>query len=308
MRGFRSVSGCAMAIAAAACAIGFACLSFPAAAQDPAIPDVQGRSEPFLAAVERYLGKTLGHSKIIGGQDAEFAEHPWQVALLVSWIADTPKAQFCGGSVIGPDWVLTAAHCVNGNKPHDVHVLSGTADLASGGHRQNVEAIFVHKDYDPSTHDNDVALLKIDGALQGGRSVALAAAAIETRLAVPGGTAMVTGWGVSDSGEPSPTLKQVSVPIVSNADCNDPVSYDGAVTPNMMCAGFAEGGRDSCQGDSGGPLTTMDAAGAARLVGVVSWGEGCAQPGKYGVYARVSKFSAWAAKCMATPEECEAKR
>ena len=308
MEGFRSVTGYAVTIAAAACACGFAWLSSPASAQDPAVPGLQDRSEPFRAAVDRFLGKTLGQRKIIGGQDANFADHPWQVALLVSWIADTPKAQFCGGSILNAAWVLTAAHCVNGNNPLDVHVLSGTADLASGGHRHNVKAIFVHKDYNPSNHDNDVALLMIDGTLQAGGPVALADAAIEARLAAPRENAMVTGWGVSESGEPSPTLKQVSVPIVSNADCNDPVSYNGAVTANMMCAGFSEGGKDSCQGDSGGPLTATDASGAAELVGVVSWGEGCAQPGKYGVYARVSKFASWAAKCMATPDQCEAKR
>jgi len=279
----------------------------PVLADEPGIPGLEQRSKPFRAAVARYLGGGLGQAKIIGGQDANFGDHPWQVALLVSWVADPSKAQFCGGSILNDRWVLTAAHCVNGNSPIDAHVLSGTANLASGGHRHNVEKIFIHKDYNATTQDNDVALLRINGQLNSGQPIKLVDAATEAQFASPTRSLAVTGWGTTESGNPSATLKQVTVPFVSNADCNDPVSYAGRITNNMICAGFSEGGRDSCQGDSGGPLTAKDGAGPANLIGVVSWGEGCALPGKYGVYARVAKFEPWVAKCIAKPDECEAK-
>jgi secreted trypsin-like serine protease len=308
MDGFRSGPRLALAAAAGFCAALFA--SSPpaiAADQQSAIPGLQGRSAPLRATVGRYLGQSLGQAKIIGGEDAKLADHPWQVALLVSWIADTAKAQFCGGSIMSGEWVLTAAHCVNGNTPFDVHVLSGTANLEAGGRRFNVERIFVHKNYDAPSHDNDVALLKVKGSVTDGAPVKIATPGAEVDLAAPGKKVMVTGWGVTESGAPSVKLKQVSVGVISKADCNDEVSYSNAITDNMICAGYVEGGRDSCQGDSGGPLTAKDAAGQSTQVGVVSWGEGCADPGKYGVYARISKYNDWVAKCMATPDACEAK-
>src|SRR5687768_3136208 len=115
MDGFRSRTRFALAAAAGCCAALFAS-SPPAVAADQqsAIPGLQGRSAPLRAAVGRYLGQSLGQAKIIGGEDAKLADHPWQVALLVSWIADPAKAQFCGGSIMGGEWILTAAHCVNG--------------------------------------------------------------------------------------------------------------------------------------------------------------------------------------------------
>lgn len=301
-----SAAVAAVTLAGTLCA-GIITLPLAVSAQDAAIPGLEQRSAPFRAAVDRFLGRGLGQAKIIGGEDAKFADHPWQVALLVSWVADTPKAQFCGGSILNEEWVLTAAHCVTGNTPIDMHVLSGTADLASGGQRHNVESIFIHKNYNASTQDSDIALLKINGMLGAGSSVQIVDAAGATELGAAGKPSMVTGWGVTDSGQPSAKLKQVAVPLVSTADCNDPVSYAGAVTANMICAGFSEGGRDSCQGDSGGPLTVKPASGASRLIGVVSWGEGCALPGKYGVYARIANFGPWVEKCLATPEACEAR-
>jgi secreted trypsin-like serine protease len=98
------------------------------------------------------------------------------------------------------------------------------------------------------------------------------------------------------------TPREVKVPIVSTAECNSPRSYDGDITPDMICAGFVGGGKDACGGDSGGPLFAVSLLGVPKLTGVVSWGYGCAQPNKYGVYGRVSHVLAWIQQHLATEQ------
>ena len=264
----------------------------------------ENRSRPFRDVVKQYLGKGLGQRKIIGGEEAHFSDHPWQVALLVSWIADPTQAQFCGGSIVDKNWILTAAHCVHGNQAEDMNVLVGTAKLGVGGARYNVEHVFMHPDYDNDSFNNDIALIKTKGDLSSGTKVTLVDESREAEISAPGKTVRVSGWGVTDSGNSSSILKQVEVPVVSIEQCNDPVSYDGKITDMMLCAGFATGEKDSCQGDSGGPLTAPSSSGERYLVGVVSWGEGCAEPAKYGVYARVSKLRSWTTSCMSDQGNC----
>jgi secreted trypsin-like serine protease len=261
-------------------------------------------SVPLRAAEARYYGDPTGLvGKVIGGEDARIDDHPWQVALLVSWIVDPVKAQFCGGSLVQPNWVVTAAHCVDGGtKREDVHVLSGADKLSdTAAKRSNVEAIFVHEAYDPDTQDNDVALLKLRDSVKGS-TIETVSASDEEEVVKWGETARVTGWGVADDGFPSPQLKVVGVPLQSRNKCNGPASYDGRITQNMLCAGQDAGGSDSCQGDSGGPLTRD-----GKLIGIVSWGEGCAQPYKYGVYSRVGALSDWVKTCMQESASCSAK-
>jgi secreted trypsin-like serine protease len=152
-----------------------------------------------------------------------------------------------------------------------------------------IEQIVVHEAYDPHTHANDIALLKLKSA-PAGKVIPLAGA--DTSLK-PGQPLEVTGWGAtSQGGDVSRDLLKASVPYVENATCNEPASYHGKVLPGMICAGYREGGIDSCQGDSGGPLVWRTSEGPV-LVGVVSFGEGCARKLKYGVYTRVSAYRVW---------------
>ena len=262
-------------------------------------------SSPFRDTVAAYRGTpppaTSYKGKIIGGTDANWSDHQYQVALLVSWIGDPAKAQFCGGSILNDKWIVTAAHCVvDGTKPDDVHVLSGTANLASGGKRVNVDMILVNKSYVAGTHDSDVALLRVNGPLTG-KPIGLLPAPDESKVSAPaaGASIVVTGWGKTETGLPSPVLKKVPVPLVSRNKCNAPPSYDGAITATMICAGLDQGGRDSCQGDSGGPAVMED-----KLAGIVSWGEGCALPFKYGVYSDVPSLGAWVQACVSDPATC----
>jgi secreted trypsin-like serine protease len=229
----------------------------------------------------------------VGGWPASIVKHPWQVALLAAAVPANERAQFCGGSMIADRWVVTAAHCVDGGtEPSQVEVLSGTSSIACG-ERVKVTKIEVNPSWNPQTHDFDIALLEVEKNLSGLAITGLTSASEPAHLRA-NSTITVSGWGALAFGNSLGTaqLQEVSIPFVSRETCNRPSSYDGKVTENMICAGRVQGGRDSCQGDSGGPATTIVGT-DHRLAGIVSWGEGCGFPQKYGVYTRVARFSDW---------------
>lgn len=223
--------------------------------------------------------------RIVGGHPSD-QDWGWMVSL------QTPTGfHFCGGSLIAPDVVLTAAHCVDDRGPSDVRVVAGITSLSDGtGERLRVGDIMIHPDWDPGRIDSDVALLFLTEATQQATISLLAPA--QADLAAPGETATVIGWGQMGNGSSPDRLQQVSLPIVSNEVANDGYG-PGAVTDNMLAAGLLEGGVDSCYGDSGGPLMVQDADGRYLQAGIVSWGSGCAEPNKPGIYARVTRFEEW---------------
>ncbi|MCB0194580.1 MAG: trypsin-like serine protease [Anaerolineae bacterium] len=248
--------------------------------------------------------------QIVGGQPAAPGEYPWQAALVSAGTSNPQFGQFCGGSLIDAEWVLTAAHCTVGETPGNVDVVLGINNLSDGltagskGQRIDVDQIIVYPGYNSSTEDGDVALLHLaTPATLGGTVQTIGLTGLgDSALVEPGDTATITGWGAtSDGGASSNALLEVAVPIVSNATCNAPASYGGAVTANMLCAGLAAGGKDSCQGDSGGPLVVSNGSGGWLQAGVVSWGNGCAQPNFYGVYARVAQFKNWITSYLGPP-------
>lgn len=231
--------------------------------------------------------------RIVGGTVADDHEYPWQAALV-------GFGQFCGGSLIDPNWVLSAAHCfydTSGNQTtfaNDFDIYLGVNNLNEGV-RRSVAQLIIHPGYNPFNQRNDIALIKL------AETASLSCEVNTIRHAAPadsskfgaGQTATITGWGDLFSGANAGTdqLREVSVPIVSQAICRD--SYgDSSITDGMLCAGLAAGGKDSCQGDSGGPLVVADGDGFIQA-GVVSWGFGCADPGFYGVYTRVSEYKSW---------------
>ncbi|MEV3936621.1 serine protease [Glycomyces sp. NPDC049804] len=221
-------------------------------------------------------------AKIVGGEAAEEGQYPWLVSLVYS----DDGTPFCGGSVIAEDVVITAAHCVERlSGPDDVVVYSGSVDLESPNIVETeVTDIHMAHDYnEPVDLANDWALLRLDEAVD--------VEPIEVGTEPEEFDVLETaGWGDLGNDTYPTVARWVEVPFVSDDDCED--AYPGEVdAQTMLCAGDLEnGGVDSCDGDSGGPIMVRTDEGLI-LVGIVSWGDGCAVAGNPGVYAEVADFN-----------------
>jgi secreted trypsin-like serine protease len=249
---------------------------------------------PEALAAFRQLSLDPPRGKIVGGHLTLIDNNPWQIAMVRAAVPEPTRSQFCGGSIIGNDWILTAAHCVKNSivreDPTRVEIIAGSSQYAIGGERLKVAAIHTHPRYNQATMDNDFALLRLQTPMTKGQIIALADAKTDLR---DGTNMCVSGWGATAEGGPGAIdLLGADVPVVSTSVCNEPASYNGDILASMFCAGKKEGGVDSCQGDSGGPGSAI-INGRTTLVGVVSWGEGCARRLKYGVYSRVSTAAEW---------------
>ncbi|WP_438874215.1 serine protease [Streptomyces calidiresistens] len=228
---------------------------------------------------------------VVGGLPARTGDAPWVVALASrARFGEARSGQFCGGALVGPTTVVTAAHCLDprllGVRPErlpDLRVIVGRDDLrrAGDGREVAVAAIRVDPRYNPWTNIGDLAVLELAEALPAARTLPVARAGDPAYAA--GTPARVLGWGdTRGDGSHSPVLLAADVRMVSDAECA--TAYPGGpegrfVRGEMVCAGLPAGGADACQGDSGGPLVAD-----GRLVGLVSWGVGCGLPGKPGVY------------------------
>lgn len=259
------------------------------------VPIVMRDAQQFLQNRTRLLALK---PRIMGGEAAPANAYPFIASISVR-NSNPRDGHFCGGSFIAADWVLTAAHCVKPEQAQNIQVYGGSNQLSGGGRIYGVSRIIVHESYDTITQENDVALLQLSQRARVATVNPLPAAEAE-QFAGPGRNATAVGWGyTAEGGDVQNVLRQVGLQIVSNEACNAPGAYAGGITPGMLCAGFRAGGKDSCQGDSGGPLIVGNGDGTFYQAGVVSWGEGCGQPNKYGVYTRVSAYRSWIADRIA---------
>ncbi|XP_026480932.1 trypsin-3-like [Ctenocephalides felis] len=221
-------------------------------------------------------------NRIVGGEEANIAQHGWQVSLLLF------GNHYCGGVIIDKNWILTAAHCIenetNANKRYSVRVGSSTHE--KGGKVYKVKETILHPEYDTYTVDFDVALIRLAEPISFTactvRPIQIVDEGVKT---LDGAMLTVTGWGSRTTGGDITTeLRSVNVPYINKEKCDEYYSTSNGITDNMICAGYPDGGMDACIGDSGGPLVNEGRV----LIGIVSWGNGCAKPKKPGVYTNIA--------------------
>uniref|UniRef100_A0A6I8R6X3 Prostasin n=1 Tax=Xenopus tropicalis TaxID=8364 RepID=A0A6I8R6X3_XENTR len=242
-------------------------------------------------------GVPLVRSRIMGGQEAPYGKWPWQANL-----RRPGYYPYCGGTLIGEKWILTAAACIHSNTKSSFQVFVGDYNLDNtdkGEQPVSVKRIIIHPSYREGYLNDNIALLELATKVQMNK-VTLPVCLPDASVTFPDGQkCSVTGWGqIMDGGDPR-VLREVEVKMMSNDRCNTlfniPDAY-GRTTANltdtMLCAGYAKGGRDSCNGDVGGPLVCPK-DGRWYLAGVVSGGDGCGKPNRPGIYTRVSSYIKW---------------
>ncbi|MEU3650437.1 serine protease [Lentzea sp. NPDC034063] len=215
--------------------------------------------------------------RIVGGEVVDdVAEVPWMVALTTS-----SGYQFCGGALLGPRQVVTAAHCVHGREPGSITVVGGRLDLRTDGGSTSAGTSYELVDgYVTPSRGKDIALLTLAEPLPY-RTMPVAAAGVYMN----GSVGVVYGWGrqAENDADKSPLLHKAYVPIMPDEQCA--ATYARYDAQSMFCAGYPDGGIDACVDDSGGPFVVD-----GRLAGIVSWGIGCARPNAPGVYTRVTTY------------------
>lgn len=252
---------------------GFEQYSFPEEA-----PSTQKAEPPATPAPTPY---------IVGGKETTWQKYPWQVEITIN------GSHHCGGSLIHPRVVLTAAHCVLDDQGFfyanytTFQAFTGRTMTDTGGEQLVLRNAFVPNDYKAGALPHDYAFVTLDSSSS--RARIKIAGPNEGSTWKPGRMLVASGYGlIVEKGAGSPILKEVRMPRIADSVCAGPDVYFTAFQQQvMMCAGSMAGGQSTCQGDSGGPLMApID--GGYRLVGVVSWAEGCARPNRPTVFTRVA--------------------
>ncbi|XP_048193219.1 LOW QUALITY PROTEIN: transmembrane protease serine 2-like [Perognathus longimembris pacificus] len=244
-----------------------------------------------LRCIECGVPSASRQGRIVGGWSASLEQWPWQVSLHVQGV------HVCGGSIITPEWIVTAAHCVEKplDSPRYWTVFAGILrqSLMFYGYGYRVEQVISHPGYDSKSKNNDIALFKLQRPLALGDRVKPVCLPNPGLMLDPKQQCWISGWGATyEKGKTSDVLNAAMVPLIEPSDCNSKLVYNNLITPAMICAGYLRGSVDSCQGDSGGPLVTLK-NGIWWLIGDTSWGSGCAKAYRPGVYGNVTVFTDW---------------
>ncbi|KAJ7381411.1 Chymotrypsin-like elastase member 3B [Desmophyllum pertusum] len=244
-------------------------------------------------------------SRVINGADATLGEWPWQARLQLNHM------HLCGGTLIMPEWLMTAAHCVLDNDPSKFEVILGDIDrnkIEGSEQKFKVKRIFKHRLFShPVPYENDIALFQLSRPAKRGDLVNTACLPGFLDEVPVGTECYITGWGqMFGKGESATILQQARMPVVSNGACaakldtspNGGLHTDNRtwiVTSKMICAGDAGNTKTSgCFGDSGGPFQCKNTAGQWVVQGIVSWGDpDCSSSNHYTVFTRVSVFRKW---------------
>lgn len=238
-------------------------------------------------------GRQKSTSRIIGGQPSRLGEWPWQASLHFK------GSHVCGAVLISKFFLMSAAHCMPSDDETSLiasnwKVYLGVVSLTTLPLPHKVKRIILNENYNTETNDLDIALLRLETPIVFTDNNRPACLPTYNHYWSHGTECFTSGFGTTDSGsnDVSTTLMDVSVQIIDSEVCNSPRSYRGSVTRNMLCAGHLDGGRDSCQGDSGGPLVCQR-DGVWTLAGITSWGAGCGERNKPGVYTKVTSVLPW---------------
>ncbi|CAK1364467.1 unnamed protein product [Cercospora beticola] len=244
-------------------------------------------SRNVLLALTPALAASAAVSKrIVGGELATLGQFPYLVSITGLYEGTDEYSQICGGALLNPTTVLTAAHCVQWvlDAPKDLNVRAGTLTFDQGGVKSVVESYVQHPEYKNSNYD--FAILKLATPIEESETISYAKLQEEDVDPVAGAVATVAGWGLDgDGGLRRPALYWVDISVVDREECKRAFAVrQNDITDEMWCAGTKEGGKGDCSGDSGGPVT-VDGV----VAGVVSWSLGCASAEFPSVYAKVSK-------------------